>query len=112
MGGYDMESTRELIAQLVSRLAAKSPASLAASDGVYQFHLTGDDGGDWALVIEEGTPRLEEGTVGQAGVAITIAAQDFKELVAGRLNAMTAFMSGKLQVAGNMGQAMKLSNLL
>ncbi|MGC8489282.1 MAG: SCP2 sterol-binding domain-containing protein [Clostridia bacterium] len=39
-------------------------------------------------------------------------AGDFKALAAGELNPMNAFMSGKLTVAGSMGLAMKLSNLI
>jgi putative sterol carrier protein len=102
----------ELIQGLVAKLGQKSPAVLQQSDGVYQFHLTGEGGGDWALIIAGGVPRVEAGTHANPGVTVSMAAQDFQDLVAGRLNAMTAFMSGKLQVTGNMGLAMKLSSLI
>jgi 2'-5' RNA ligase len=42
---------------------------------------------------------------------ITIAEDDFDRMVAGELNPMTAFMTGKLKVKGDMGAAMKLQKL-
>jgi putative sterol carrier protein len=107
-----VNETRALIEQLVGRLREKSPAVLKDSDGVYQFHLTGDDGGDFALVIDQGEARLETGSLPNPGVTVTVSAQDFRDMVSGRLNAMGAFMAGRLQVAGNMGLAMRLSALL
>jgi putative sterol carrier protein len=107
-----LADTHALMTEMLGRLEAKNPAALKQADGVYQFHLTGEDGGEWALVIQDGTPRVETGNLPDAGVTVTMTAADFKDLVAGRLNAMTAFMSGKLQVNGNMGLAMKLSSLI
>ena len=46
-----------------------------------------------------------------ADTTITISEDDFEQLVAGELNPMTAFMTGKLKVKGDMGAAMKLQKL-
>ena len=37
---------------------------------------------------------------------------DFAELVGGKLDGMTAFMTGKLKIEGDMGVAMKLQSIL
>jgi putative sterol carrier protein len=105
-------STRELVEALTARLQTKAADQLGQSVGVYQFHLTGEDGGDYTLTVAADGARVEAGTAEHPGVTITMTAQDFKALTDGSLNPMTAFMSGKLSVAGSMGLAMKLSNLI
>ncbi len=55
-------------------------------------------------------------TVGESGpkpdTTITVSASDLKDMMAGDLNPMEAFTLGKLEVSGDMGQAMKLGSLL
>jgi putative sterol carrier protein len=41
-----------------------------------------------------------------------MSATDFAALVAGKLNPTTAFMTGKLKIAGDMSLAMKLQTVL
>jgi putative sterol carrier protein len=107
-----MESTQDVIQRLAEQIRTKSPDTLRAAAGTYQFHLTGDDGGDWALIIQDGAADVVAGTEPAAGVTVTMSAADFKDLAAQRLNAMSAFMAGRLKVAGDMGLAMKLAGLL
>ena len=47
-----------------------------------------------------------------ADCVVQISESDFEALVKGELNAMGAFMSGKIKVKGDMGVAMKLQSLL
>ena len=107
-----MESIDDLLERFLAQLNGKGADALKASEGIYQFHLTGEDGGDWALVLRNGEASITPVTHADPGVTVTLSAQDFKELATQRLNAMSAFMSGKLKVTGNMGLAMKLSGLL
>jgi putative sterol carrier protein len=37
---------------------------------------------------------------------------DFSDMIAGKLDGMTAFMTGKLKIEGDMGVAMKLQSIL
>ena len=46
-----------------------------------------------------------------ADCTISISLEDMEGLMAGTLNPMTAFMTGKIKVAGDMGVAMKLQSL-
>jgi putative sterol carrier protein len=41
-----------------------------------------------------------------------MAAPDFLALATGKLNPTAAFMSGKLKIKGDMGQAMRLQTIL
>jgi putative sterol carrier protein len=44
-------------------------------------------------------------------MTMTLAAQDYVDLIGGKLNGQMAFMSGKLKIAGDMGLAMKMQTL-
>ncbi len=104
-------TTSEVFSQLKSRLESKV-AQLSNSQGVYQFNLTGEDSGTYFISIADGVLQAQAGTAANAGVTITMQAADFKALAEGSLNPMTAFMSGKLSVAGDMNLALKLQTLI
>eukprot|EP01130_Rhizamoeba_saxonica_P006740 TRINITY_DN2691_c0_g1_i1.p1 TRINITY_DN2691_c0_g1~~TRINITY_DN2691_c0_g1_i1.p1 ORF type:complete len:223 (-),score=61.22 TRINITY_DN2691_c0_g1_i1:54-722(-) len=50
-------------------------------------------------------------TDGNADTTLTLAEEDFIDLMTGNLNGQQAFMAGKLRLQGNMANAMKLSEL-
>lgn len=106
------ENESGLVAGLRERLAGKSAEQLAGSLGVYQVCLTGDGGGDYVLRITDDGAAVERGTADDPGVTATMTAEDFSAMAEGRLNPMTAFMSGRLTIAGSMALAMKLAGLL
>ncbi len=106
------DSESGMMGRLRERLADKSAEQLEGSLGVYQVHLTGEGGGDYVLRITGEGASVERGAADDPGVTATMTAQDFSAMAEGRLNPMTAFMSGRLTIAGSMGLAMKLAGLL
>ena len=62
-----------------------------------------DGTGDANIVSEEDK---------DAACLVQVKLEDMEELLAGKLNPMTAFMFGKLKVKGDMGVAMKLQGFL
>ena len=76
-----------------------------------QFNLSGDNGGQWYVTIKDGTAAVSEGTAPSANMTMTMAAQDYVDMISGKLNGQMAFMSGKLKIAGDMGLAMKMQSL-
>lgn len=48
----------------------------------------------------------------EADCTISVSLEDFTGMTNGSINPMTAFMSGKIKVKGDMGLAMKLQTLL
>ncbi len=70
----------------------------------------GDDG--CILVDANETPITVSNDAGDADCTIGMTLEDFDAMMGGEMDPTTAFMMGKLQVSGDMGVAMKLSQIL
>ena len=70
----------------------------------------GDDG----IIFVDGasTPNSVSNEDNDADCTISMSLDDFESLLAGDLDPTSAFMAGKLKVAGDMSIAMKLSQVL
>ncbi len=101
----------ELLEKLKAHIAA-NPEKIANLKATYQFELTGEGGGTYHAVFDNGKYEIGEGPAENPGCTITIATADFFALLERKLNPMAAFMAGKLKIRGDMGQAMKLQQLL
>ncbi len=87
-------------------------ASKAAGvDGSIQMELTGEGGGTWAVKISGGAIDVVEGGVESPTTTLTMSADDFVGMVNGNVNAMAAFMQGRIKLQGDMGLAMKFQSL-
>jgi putative sterol carrier protein len=101
----------EVFAAMRDRVTA-NPAKIATFSASYQFDLTGDDAGTYHAYFDNGAVDIGEGATVAAACTVTMASSDFIALVEGKLNATSAFMSGKLKIKGDMGMAMKLQTIL
>src|SRR5258707_1327459 len=77
----------------------------------FQWNVTGDDAGKYALKIANGTCEFINGGVDKADVTFTVSDTNWLALSEGKLAPMNAFMSGKLKLAGDMMLSMKLQQL-
>lgn len=104
--------TDELTVQeLMGRMpAAFQPEKAEGVEAVVQYHLSGDQGGDWVVRIEDGECTVEEGTVDDPTLTLRADAEDYVKVVTGEMNGMTAFAQGKLKLKGDISLAMKLQN--
>ena len=83
------------------------PEKAAGVSAVVAYHITGEGGGDYSSIIKEGAYTLETGLRADAQATLTMAAADWIALNEGSLDPMTAFVSGKLKIAGDQGLAQK-----
>jgi putative sterol carrier protein len=101
-----VESVREFFESLEARATGSSSA--AGLNASYLFDI--DGAGKWLVRVEDGKPSVSEGD-GAADTTISASEETFLRIVNGEQNATTAFMTGKLRVKGDMGNAMKLQQL-
>jgi putative sterol carrier protein len=88
-----------------------NPAAAAGMTKTFQFNITGDEAGKWALKVDNGVCGLVPGGVEKPDVTFTISDKDFIAMSEGKLDPQSAFFSGRLKVAGDLGLALKLQQL-
>jgi putative sterol carrier protein len=76
-------------------------------DGTAKFVINGE-----GAVLIDGAGVRQATDADVADVTMTADADTFQEILAGDLNPTAAFMSGRLQLDGDMGTAMKLGSAL
>ena len=75
----------------------------AGVDVVFQFKISGPDGGDWNATVKDGTCAVNEGVHESPTTTILMSDEDFVGLIKGTVNAMQAYTSGKLKIEGDFG---------
>jgi putative sterol carrier protein len=80
-------------------------------DAVYQFDLSGPQGGRYILKIRDGACVVEEGSHPDPHVTLAMAAEDCMKVLGGQLSGQSVLMSGRLRISGDMGLAMQLKSL-
>ncbi|MCI0548496.1 MAG: SCP2 sterol-binding domain-containing protein [Candidatus Rokubacteria bacterium] len=84
-----------------------SPAALdqmKTLNGVIRMVVSGGQGGDWKVDFKLGPGPIPA----QPTTTITVMAEDAAAMERGELDPMTAFMSGRMQVAGDMALMMQM----
>ena len=105
-------TAKEIFEDKIATRLSENPEVAEKIKASYQFDLTGDDGGKWAVDLTEGAGTVVTGELDEPSVTITMACSDFVDLVEGRLNGQMAFMQGKLKLKGDMSLALKLQQIL
>ncbi len=90
---------------------AFQPQKAAGVDAKIQFHITGNQGGDWVATIQNQKLNVEPGTTANPNLTLSADSQDLLNMYSGKLNPMQAFMQGKVQIKGDMGLAMRLMDM-
>jgi putative sterol carrier protein len=83
----------------------------AGVDGTIMFDLTGEGGGKWTIKIADGACDWSEGGIESPTTTLIMSTEDFVGMVNGTVNAMAAFMQGKIKLQGDMGLAMKFQTI-
>ena len=87
------------------------PDKAAGVNATIQYDITGDQGGTWHAVIKDGTCAVNAGPAAAPNLTLTMTAQDWLDMAAGKLAGQQAFMSGKLKLKGDMALAMKIGGM-
>jgi putative sterol carrier protein len=102
---------REALAALAEKMN-HNPEGLGSLNAIYQFDVSGDDGGTYQVKFHAGSVEYVEGTPYEPGCTLGLSDANFLKLIKGDLNPTTAFMMGKLKVKGDLGLSLKLQSIL
>ena len=101
-------SVQEFFRCLPQKFDAEAAEGVAA---IYQFDLSGPQGGQYQLVIEDSACSVQEGTHPNPHVVFSMSGEDCLGVLSGRLDGASIFMSGRVRVAGDLGLALQLKSL-
>jgi len=100
------------VAEFFSKMPERvNKDKIQGMNATYQFDITGDDGGKWYVEIADNDAKVVEGEAENPSITLTMSDQNFVDLVTGKLNGQTAFLTGKLKIKGDMTLAMKLQSI-
>ena len=71
-----------------------------------------DFGSEGTVMLDGEAQQVREDDAGAADTTIKVGWDDWQQMAAGQLDGMTAFMTGKLKVEGDMSNAMQLQGVL
>ena len=71
-----------------------------------------DFGGGEGVILLDGAGQQVTEEDGEADTTIKVAWDDWQAMAAGQLDGMTAFMTGKLKIEGDMSNAMQLQGVV
>ena len=101
-------TVQQIMEHMPEAFLAEKAAGLKAA---VQCRFTGAEAGDWVVNFQDGKCMVEAGTAPKPQLTLTMDSQDFKDLVFGRLDGLTAFMKGKIKMSGDISLAMKFTTL-
>ena len=85
-----------------------------ASEGVeviFQYHISGEGGGDWNCAVKNGTCQIAAGVHEKPTCTLKMGAKDFLDMINGTLPAMQAYTSGKLKIEGDIMKSQLIEKL-
>jgi len=91
--------------------AAFQADAAAGVDVVFQWDISGDQGGSWNVVIKDGACEVNEGFHSNPTTTLKMADEDFLKMISGELNAMSAYTGGKLKIEGDLMKSQLVEKL-
>ena len=80
-------------------------------DVVFQWEITGGEGGSWSVTVKDGACTVAAGAHDSPQVTLKMADQDFLKLMSGELNPMAAYTGGKLRIEGDILKSQLIEKL-
>lgn len=88
-----------------------NPAAASGLNKTFQWNVTGEQAGVYALKVANGTCELIPGGVEKPDVTFNLSDKDWLQMAEGKLDPQSAFFSGKLKVTGDIGLALRVPQL-
>ena len=103
--------TPDVAAVFAAMPEAFNPEAAAGVEAVFQYAISGPGGGDWQVEVRNRTCRVTPGRADKPTCTLIMAAPDFLDMIAGRLDPMQAFTTGKLRIEGDVMKSQLIGKL-
>ena len=87
------------------------PAKAKGVHARYQWDLSGPNGGQWWIDVEDGTYKMGKGTIPNPSVTFIAKDKDWVAICHDQLSGTWAYVTGRLRVRGDQGVARKLGEM-
>src|SRR5881394_1084550 len=77
----------------------------------YQWELSGPNGGEWWIDVNDGTYKMGKGKIDNPSVTFVTSDNDWVAMCNGKLKGTWAYMTGRLKVRGSQAVARKLDEI-
>jgi putative sterol carrier protein len=105
-----LEALRQMFLEAFEKAKHKIGDEIRSWNRVFQFIL--DDGTEFYLVLSGGEMRVEEGRHPSPVATLQTDRETLEKILRGELDAMAAFMRGKLRITGNVIETVKLRRIV
>ena len=87
------------------------PAKAKGVHARYQWDLSGPNGGQWWIDVNDGTYKMGKGTIPNPTVTFIAKDKDWVAICNDQLSGTWAYVTGRLKVRGDQGVARKLGEM-
>src|SRR5262245_16004685 len=87
------------------------PAKAKGVHASYKWDLSGPNGGQWWIEVNNGTYKMGKGTIPDPSVTFIAKDKDWVAICHDQLSGTWAYMTGRLKVRGDQGVARKLGEM-
>jgi putative sterol carrier protein len=77
----------------------------------YQWDLSGPDGGQWWIDVNDGTYKMGKGKIEHPNVTFVATDKDWVAVSNGQLGGLWAYLTGRLRISGDQALARKLGEM-
>ncbi len=86
------------------------PSAIEGVNKTIQWEFSGEDGGNYYIVVQDGKVESHEGVASHADATIISPADVWKRVATGQENGAVAFMMGKFKATGDLGLLLAMQN--
>jgi putative sterol carrier protein len=87
------------------------PAKAKGVHARYQWDLSGPNGGQWWIEVNDGTYKMGNGQIDHPNVTFRASDKDWVAICHDQLSGTWAYLTGRLKVRGDQGVARKLGEM-
>jgi putative sterol carrier protein len=87
------------------------PAKAKGVHARYQWDLSGPNGGEWWIEVNDGTYKMAKGKISNPTVTFTAKDKDWVAICHDQLSGTWAYLTGRLKVRGDQAVARKLGEM-